>query len=62
MTTFEILKILEFVLRIAKSAGVNYQKYAMLRQQAEAEGRELSDEELQSLADDAQASIDRLRE
>ena len=60
MTTLEILQLLNMAMRIAESAGLNYQKLAAMRAQAKAEGRELSASDLDRLAHDAQSAIDKL--
>ena len=60
MTTLQVLELLNMVLRIAESAGVNYTKFTAARDKARAEGRELTAEDLHALSADAQAAIDKL--
>ena len=60
MTTLQILTVLNMALELAANAGLNIQKLQALRAKAKAEGREISHADLQGLADDAQAAIDRL--
>jgi len=47
-------------MEVASSAGVNIQKLQDMRANAAARGEELSIEDLQALADDAQEAINRL--
>lgn len=60
MNAIQILQLLNMILGMLDTAGVNYRKFMALRDQAKAEGRELTEHELQSLADDAQEAIDQL--
>lgn len=55
-----ILKMANLALNLATKAGANIQQFQDMRAAAEAEGRQLTDDELQGLADDSQAAIDRL--
>jgi len=60
MSSLEIIVAINALLNLALEAGINMQKLNTLRAQAEAEGRQLTAEELRSLADDAQNAIDRI--
>jgi hypothetical protein len=60
MNTAQIFQILNLMLGMLDTAGINYQKFMAKRELAKAEGRELSESDFQELADDAQEAIDRL--
>lgn len=60
MTPMEALTMLNMALKMANSVGVNYKKLVAIFENANAEGREITPEEMQSLADDAQEAINRL--
>ena len=62
MSAMQILEILNLVMKLAQSAGLNWQKYKAAKDKADAEGRELTHEELEAALDDSQAAIDRLRQ
>lgn len=58
MSPLEIVRILNFVVAIAQRAGINIAKYNAMRELTE--DGELSDEQLQMLAEDARVAVDRL--
>ena len=60
MEVLAIIKALTALMEVASLAGVNIQKLQDMRAAAAARGEELSTADLQSLADDAQAAIDKL--
>ena len=57
MKALLIIDALEALLNLAVSVGINFTKLAQMR---EANGGELSAEQRQELADDAQSAIDQL--
>jgi len=60
MEVLAIIRALAALMEVASSAGVNIQKLQDMRANAAARGEELSIEDLQALADDAQEAINRL--
>ena len=58
--TLEAINVGLGVIRMLRSLQIDIVKLKAMQDQADQEGRELSDAELQSLADDAQGAIDRL--
>lgn len=60
MNALQVLTILNAALELASNAGINLQKLHDLRAKAKAEHRAISYVELQSLARDAQAAIDKV--
>lgn len=57
MTPVQIIAAVEGLISLAMNLGVNVRKLLDMREQS---GGKLTDEQLQELADDAQAAIDRL--
>ncbi len=57
MTPLEIVKAIEVLIDLATKFGVNVAKIVEMKK---ASGGKLSDEDLQTLADDAQSAIDTL--
>ncbi len=58
-----MLKLIDTALAVTgtlQSLGVNYQQVMAAQERANAEGRELSSDELQAFIDQAQAAVDRL--
>ena len=60
MDAIKIIQLINLALHLAADAHVNIQKLQALRAKAKAEQREITSDELRSLADDAQEAIDRL--
>jgi|GEM_PF-3959088 len=60
MDAIKIIQLINLALDLAADAHVNIQKLQALRAKAKAEQREITSDELRSLADDAQEAIDRL--
>ena len=56
----EILTLLNAITNIAINAKINVDKFNNLRQWAKTNNRQITKEELKSLADDAQSAIDSL--
>lgn len=50
------------IIRLLRELGVDLQRLQTMQANADREGRELSDDELQSLADAADRAIDRLEQ
>jgi len=61
MNALAVLELLNIALKIAETAGVNYNKLVQARQKAALEGREISADELKALAADSQQAIDALK-
>ncbi len=61
MSSLELITAINALLNLAMELGINMQKLQALREQAVAEGRELTSDELRGLAEDAQAAIDRIQ-
>lgn len=56
-----VLRAAAAALDAAQAVGANVSELTARIQEARAEGRDLTDDELQAFADDAQEAIDRLR-
>jgi hypothetical protein len=61
MEVLAIINALNALMKVGAEIGININKLNELRNKAEAEGRELTPLELQSLARDSQDAIDTLR-
>ena len=62
MNALAILQVIEALMKIAVSAGVNWNRYRQMKDLAESEGRELTKEELLEAIDEADDAIDRLEQ
>lgn len=60
MDAAKILNILLSATSLAKELGLNYREVMDAQDQAEAEGRDLTDEERQGFIDQAQNAVDQL--
>lgn len=60
--TVEVVMLLNSVLMVIRDLGIDYRELSKLFARADAEGRELTDEDLSSLRIKADADIQRLRE
>ena len=56
----QAIQILLGVTRLLREMGINYQEVIAAQAQADAEGRELSQAEIQSFLDESQDAIDQL--
>lgn len=60
MNPIEIMRLLSLAMNLASQAGVNLKRFNEMRAQAEAEGRDITEEELKTLANEAQAAINEI--
>lgn len=62
MNTLELITALNALLNLAADARINIEELQTARMRAEAEGRELSAEELRELSDKAREAVNQLPE
>lgn len=61
LTVVTIVNGINSILKVSRELGLNISKFKELIDTAEAEGREITVEELAALAEDSQDAIDNLR-
>ena len=60
MNALELFKNLQVALQLLEMAGVSYHEFMQERENRKAEGKELTIQDLERLAAEAQAAVDRL--
>lgn len=63
MTALQIIQLLNMIntgMKVAQSAGVNLDSFNKVAKRARAEGRDITPEELDALANEAQDAINRI--
>ncbi|ALO46582.1 hypothetical protein [Pseudohongiella spirulinae] len=60
MDAIKVIQIINLALDLAADAHISIKKLQALREAAQAEGRQITADELRSLASDAQDAIDRI--
>jgi hypothetical protein len=62
MTAIEMLRVASMLIKMGNNAKLNWQKYQAVKAKAEAEGREINDEEITEAIDAMDTALDNLRD